>query len=114
MYFPGDNFLNLTARFPNPANQLIQQERRIPFFSRTAVKGHNIHLFAVHEVSEKQGSSLLNNILSKILIKGRHTGLPLHKTEGPPKAGRFSKALGRDESRPYTAEFAAVPLDKNC
>ena len=34
----------------------------------------------------------------------------LHKTEGPPKAGRFFKALGRDESRPYTAECAAASL----
>jgi hypothetical protein len=25
-----------------------------------------------------------------------------------------ANSLGRDESRPYTAEFAAVPLDKNC
>ena len=48
------------------------------------------------EVSENQGSSLLNNIFSTILNLA-----PLQIRNSPPAADQ-------------TAEFAVVPLDKNC
>jgi hypothetical protein len=53
-------------------------------------------VLVIEILSEKQGSSLINNIFSTIL----HLA-PLQIRNSPPVADQ-------------TAEFAVVPLDKNC
>ena len=85
------------APFKEAAVLLNFQRHVVAITSSPLIKNVSYLLLANQiEVSEKQGSSLLNNIFSTILNLAS-----LQIRNSPPAAAQ-------------TAEFAAVPLDKNC